>query len=240
MNPPQNGEDVLDEGVLANRHKGRTRVIAQYPVADEENKNSLDPNLCCCQSSIVNSSNEKTETPFNPNTFEHLSAKSTTDGGPTQEKSHGIRQTISEALQSNTEPDISALNKANHSLPDPTKEPISTEKNESPDQDEAHYFPEGGLRAWLVVLGSFSGMTASFGVLNSAGTFQVYLSMNQLAHESPSAVGWIFSLYAFLTFFCGVQIGPIFDAYGPRWLVFAGTVCLVGGMFGAAESTGKC
>ena len=240
MNPPRNEEDVLDEGVLANRYKGHTRAIAQHPVSDEENKSSLNPNLSRCQSSTVNSLKKKAETPFILNGFQHLSAKSTTDGGPTQEKSNGFSQTLSEGLQSNTEPDISALNKSNHSLPEPPKEPISIEKNESPDQDETLGFPEGGVRAWLVVLGSFSGMTASFGVLNSAGTFQVYLSMNQLADESPSAVGWIFSLYAFLTFFCGVQIGPIFDAYGPRWLVFAGTVCLVGGMFGAAESTSKC
>ena len=240
MNPPRNEEDVLDEGVLANPHKGHTRAIVQQPALDEENKSSLDPNLSCCQSSIVNSSNEKTETPLIPNAFQHLSAKSTTNGRPTQEKSNGFSQTLSEGLRSNTEPDISAPNNPNRSLRKPTQEPISIEKNESSDQAEAHDFPEGGLRAWLVVLGSFSGMTAGFGVLNSAGTFQVYLSLNQLAHESPSAVGWIFSLYAFLTFFCGVQIGPIFDAYGPRWLVFAGTVCLVGGMFGAAESTSKC
>ena len=240
MNLPRNEKDVLDEGVLANRHNGPTRAIAQHPVADEENKSCLDPNLPRCLSSPANPLNAKPETPFTLHAFQHVSANSTTGGRPTQEKSNGCTQTLSEGLQSNTEHDISALDNSNRSPPKPTKEPISIEQNESPDQAEVHDFPEGGLRAWLVVLGSFSGMTASFGVLNSAGTFQVYLSMNQLAHESPSAVGWIFSLYAFLTFFCGVQIGPIFDAYGPRWLVFAGTVCLVGGMFGAAECTSKC
>ena len=240
MNPPRNEEEVLDEDVLASRHKGHTRAIAQHPLPDEENRSSLNARLSPCQSSTVNSLNEKPERPIIANAFQRLSAKSTTDGRLTQDKSNGFSHTLSEGLQSSTEPDISALNKPNHCLANPTEEPISIEKNEPPDQAEAHDFPEGGLRAWLVVLGSFSGMTAGFGVLNSAGTFQVYLSMNQLAHESPSAVGWIFSLYAFLTFFCGVQIGPVFDAYGPRWLVFAGTVCLVGGMFGVAESTSKC
>jgi hypothetical protein len=28
-------------------------------------------------------------------------------------------------------------------------------------------YPEGGLRAWLVVLGSLSGMMASFGFMNT-------------------------------------------------------------------------
>lgn len=105
-------------------------------------------------------------------------------------------------------------------------------------ENDAKSYPEGGLRAWLVVLGSFSGMTASFGIMNTIGTFQAYLSTHQLASYSPSAVGWIFSIYVFLGFFCGVQIGPIFDAKGPRWIVVAGTVCLLAGTVGVAFSTG--
>lgn len=114
-------------------------------------------------------------------------------------------------------------------------------KEKVPEQDDeaSSPYPEGGLKAWSVVFGSFSGMTASFGVLNSVGTFQAYLSTHQLAHESPSSIGWIFSLLAFLTFFCGVQIGPVFDAKGPRWLVAAGSVLLFAGMMGVAESTSK-
>ena len=100
-------------------------------------------------------------------------------------------------------------------------------------------YPEGGLHAWLVVFGAFSGMTTGFGLMNTVGTFQAYLSTHQLATQSPSTIGWIFSLYTFLAFFCGIQIGPIFDAKGPRALVIAGTICLVGGTLGVAESTGR-
>lgn len=106
-------------------------------------------------------------------------------------------------------------------------------------EDDTKSYPEGGLRAWLVVLGSFSGMTASFGIMNTVGTFQAYLSTHQLRSYSPSVVGWIFSLYVFLSFFCGVQIGPVFDAKGPRWIVVSGTVCLLAGMVGVAFSTGR-
>ena len=109
----------------------------------------------------------------------------------------------------------------------------------SPPKVEDSY-PEGGLDAWLVVFGSFAGMTAGFGLMNTVGTYQAYLSTHQLATSSPSLVGWIFSIYIFLAFFCGVQIGPIFDAKGPRWLVFAGSICLVGGTFAFAESTSMC
>ncbi|KAH9831896.1 Major Facilitator Superfamily [Teratosphaeria destructans] len=92
-------------------------------------------------------------------------------------------------------------------------------------------YPEGGWRAWLVVLGSFSGMTASFGCMNTVGIYQAYLATHQLANYSESAIGWIFSVYTFLAFFCGVQIGPIFDAKGPRMIVAAGTVFLLLSIF---------
>ncbi|KAK3674076.1 hypothetical protein LTR78_005923 [Recurvomyces mirabilis] len=88
-------------------------------------------------------------------------------------------------------------------------------------------YPEGGLQAWLVVFGSFAGMTAGFGLMNTIGVYQAYVAENQLSEYSESTIGWIFSLYVFLSFFCGLQIGPIFDAKGPRMLVAAGTVFLL-------------
>lgn len=105
--------------------------------------------------------------------------------------------------------------------------------------DEKHgdIYPEGGLRAWLCVLGSFSGMTAGFGFMNSVGTYQAYLAGHQLSGYAESSVAWIFSVYIFLSFFCGVQIGPIFDAHGPRWLVASGSVMLLLSIFLLAECT---
>ncbi|KAK0932985.1 hypothetical protein LTR29_015461 [Friedmanniomyces endolithicus] len=94
------------------------------------------------------------------------------------------------------------------------------------EKDDVTY-PEGGLEAWLVVFGSFSGMVAAFGLMNSVGTYHAYLSANQLSEYSESTIGWIFSVYFFLSFFCGLQIGPVFDAKGPRLLVAAGTVFLL-------------
>jgi len=59
------------------------------------------------------------------------------------------------------------------------------------------------------------------------GVFQAYLSTHQLSSYSESTTGWIFSVYIFLSFFCGLQIGPVFDAKGPRYLVLAGSILLV-------------
>lgn len=105
-------------------------------------------------------------------------------------------------------------------------------------KDEVIY-PEGGTRAWLVVLGSFSGMLAGFGYMNTIGIYQAYISSHQLAGYSESTIGWIFSVYIFLSFGCGVQIGPVFDAYGPRYLVLAGSVCLLLSVFLMSISTCK-
>ncbi|EON69004.1 hypothetical protein W97_08262 [Coniosporium apollinis CBS 100218] len=103
----------------------------------------------------------------------------------------------------------------------------STDAERLAEDGEEVTYPEGGLQAWLVVLGSFCGMLAAFGLMNTIGVLQAYLSTNQLSNYSESQIGWIFSLYVFLSFFCGIQIGPVFDAHGPKWLILAGNVLLV-------------
>ncbi|KAF2142313.1 uncharacterized protein K452DRAFT_248933 [Aplosporella prunicola CBS 121167] len=74
-------------------------------------------------------------------------------------------------------------------------------------------------------------MFVAFGIMNSMGIFQAYIAEHQLSHYDESTIGWIFSTYTFLVFFCGIQVGPIFDAYGPKLLVLAGNILLVATMF---------
>lgn len=105
-------------------------------------------------------------------------------------------------------------------------------------QDE-YLYPEGGIRAWLVVFGSFCAMFGSLGIANTLASFQAYISMNQLSNYSPEQIGWIFSLYTFLSFACGIYIGPLFDVYGPRWLLVPGGVCVVVSMFLLGVCTSK-
>lgn len=238
MSPLQHGEGVLDERVPANGHIDHPEAPAQRAVSVEE-KEGPNVVVSCHQLPNANTLNEKTGSPCTIAAVRHPSARSIIDATAVRDEGDKLILAPSKQPSFVPENDSSAVDGL---IPLPlisTQAPIPRDKTVPQDQDDGHDYPEGGLRAWLVVLGSFSGMTASFGILNSAGTFQAYLSTNQLARESPSAIGWIFSLYAFLTFFCGVQIGPVFDAYGPRWLVFAGTVCLFGGMMGVAESTSK-
>ncbi|KAF2162537.1 hypothetical protein M409DRAFT_58283 [Zasmidium cellare ATCC 36951] len=91
--------------------------------------------------------------------------------------------------------------------------------------EEENTYPEGGLQAWLVVFGGFSGMMAAFGLMNTVGTYQAYIATHQLSAYSESSIGWIFSVYIFLAFGAGVQVGPIFDQHGPLWLVIFGSIC---------------
>lgn len=71
---------------------------------------------------------------------------------------------------------------------------------------EGHTYPEGGLSAWLVTAGAFASMTAGFGVMNTIGVFQAYLSTHQLEAYPESTIGWIFSVFTFMAFFCGIQV----------------------------------
>ncbi|KAK1255814.1 hypothetical protein MKX07_008073 [Trichoderma sp. CBMAI-0711] len=98
-------------------------------------------------------------------------------------------------------------------------------------------YPEGGLQAWLVVAGSWFAMIASMGLMNSIAVFQAYTLSHQLEGHSEGTVGWIFSIYTFLAFFGGVYIGPVFDKYGPRWLLIAGCACTVGALVGMSFCT---
>jgi len=122
-------------------------------------------------------------------------------------------------------------------FPDESKEALGDPASVKTEEEVT--YPEGGLRAWLVVFGSFSGMLAAFGMMNTIGAFQAYLSTHQLSDYSQGTIGWIFSLYVFLAFFCGIQIGPVFDAKGPRLLVFAGTLFLLASSFLLGICTGK-
>ena len=65
-------------------------------------------------------------------------------------------------------------------------------------------YPEGGSQAWLVVLGAFCGTAASIGLYNTSGLVQAYMARQLLPKESTSKVGWIFGIYAFVTWILGV------------------------------------
>lgn len=98
-------------------------------------------------------------------------------------------------------------------------------------------FPEGGLRAWLVVASAFSMAFASFGFMVSIGTLQDYWHKHQLSHMSSRDVGWIPSVFTYLSLALGLWVGPLFDRYGPRWIALIGSAGYLAMIFLLAECT---
>lgn len=137
-----------------------------------------------------------------------------------------------------TSSDLNALN------PFKTTDPLQPGKDESPEVKESteevplptETFPDGGLKAWLVVLGSFIGLFINFGLLNAVGAIQAYVSTHQLAGENVSSVSWVFSIYMCLPFFLGVFVGPVFDTQGSTTLLMCATALLFGGFMAVSFS----
>ncbi|KKY30307.1 putative oxalate formate antiporter [Diaporthe ampelina] len=109
-------------------------------------------------------------------------------------------------------------------------DPVSPVQEMQTFDDEEIYsetYPEGGRDAWLVVAGAWCAMIPSMGVLNTLAVLQAWVSEHELEGFSESTIGWVFSTYAFFLYFCGAQVGPIFDAHDIRLLVVPGCVGIV-------------
>ncbi|OAQ82558.1 monocarboxylate permease-like protein [Purpureocillium lilacinum] len=90
--------------------------------------------------------------------------------------------------------------------------------------------PDGGIDAWLVVVGGFCTVFASFGWINCIGIFQDYYQHHQLASYSPSTVAWISSTESFMLFFWGPLAGKLTDEFGPRVPILMGSLLHVFGL----------
>ncbi|EIW66391.1 hypothetical protein TREMEDRAFT_35282 [Tremella mesenterica DSM 1558] len=77
---------------------------------------------------------------------------------------------------------------------------------------EEYDFPEGGWRAWLVVLGASHCVFGTFGFLNSWGIFQQYYEDTLFPEQSSSAIAWIGSLQYLLIYFPGLFMGRLVDS----------------------------
>ncbi|KAB5585659.1 major facilitator superfamily domain-containing protein [Coniochaeta sp. 2T2.1] len=91
-------------------------------------------------------------------------------------------------------------------------------------------FPDGGAKAWLVVLGCWCTSFASFGIVNSFGVYETYYHQTYLSHHSPSAIAWIGSLQAFAQFSATLISGPLTDRYGPLVVIWPMSLLLVAAM----------
>lgn len=91
--------------------------------------------------------------------------------------------------------------------------------------------PDGGIQAWLQVLGSWVTLVATWGLVNTFGVYQTYYETTLLPSSSSSAISWIGSLQASLLMLVGVVAGPLYDAGYFRHLLISGLFLIVFGQF---------
>ncbi|KAH7240559.1 major facilitator superfamily domain-containing protein [Fusarium solani] len=103
--------------------------------------------------------------------------------------------------------------------------------------DDDQDYPEGGTRAWLVVIGAWCAMIPSMGLLNTLAVLQAWVLENELSHLPESTVGWIFGCYGFFLYFCGAQVGPIVDAHDIKLVIIPGSIGMVASMIFVSLST---
>ncbi|KAA1467658.1 MFS general substrate transporter [Dentipellis sp. KUC8613] len=122
------------------------------------------------------------------------------------------------------------------------KERDATEAPITPPED-ANYsmkdsdFPDGGLEAWLVVLGLLMRIFYRFGYVNTWGAFQDYYEHQLLQDTTPSTIAWIGSIQYSLNFFPAILIGRMFDLGYFKVPLFCASILLVVCTFLTAECT---
>lgn len=99
------------------------------------------------------------------------------------------------------------------------------------------FYPEGGFKAYTVVFGAFAGLVPVFGAFNMTSVIETYLQNHQLKDQTTTAIGWIFSLFQFMTCFTSIFSGFIFDNYGCKSLMIGGTILYFLSLFLMGECT---
>jgi MFS family permease len=120
--------------------------------------------------------------------------------------------------------------------PSPTLHPTTLDLPNSPPppsepQPLISPVPEGGLDAWLQVLGSWVALAATWGLVNTFGVFQAYYEKELLSDCTPSQISWIGSLQAALLMTIGPISGPLYDAGYFREVLWVGLFLIIFGKF---------
>ncbi|KAG8992186.1 hypothetical protein FRB90_001063 [Tulasnella sp. 427] len=94
--------------------------------------------------------------------------------------------------------------------------------------------PDGGLRAWLVVVGVFCGGFCTFGLANAFGVFQAYYAKT-IPGVNQSSIAWIGSLQYSLIFFPGLIAGHLSDIGYLRPMLLIASATMITAVFLVAE-----
>ncbi|OJJ43202.1 hypothetical protein ASPZODRAFT_136401 [Penicilliopsis zonata CBS 506.65] len=106
-------------------------------------------------------------------------------------------------------------NTDNSSPPEPRPQQEKSTQGDGP--------PDGGLVAWLQVIGGFMLFFNTWGMLNTFGVFQTYYESGELFQASSSNISWIGSLQSCCLLLTGLLSGPVLDRGYLRILLVFGT-----------------
>lgn len=98
-------------------------------------------------------------------------------------------------------------------------------------------FPDGGLAAWLCVLGGWCAMFAAFGLVNCLGVFLTYYVEGPLSSYGSSTVSWIITVQLYFQSGSAIVWGRLYDIYGPKWLLYGGSLMYIFGLMMTSLAT---
>ena len=99
-------------------------------------------------------------------------------------------------------------------MPPVTNLDVLSDNAQPEPKDSGDQTIEGGIEAWLTVVGSALIYFASFGFINTFGFFQNYYLSSFLTGYPPSTVAFIGTLQITLLYLLGPVAGALFDAFG--------------------------
>lgn len=118
-----------------------------------------------------------------------------------------------------------------------TLAPLETMHSQTVSEVPTAEFQDGGVRAWLQVLGCFFLWFNLWGYTFAFGTFQNFYEREYLPGTPPSAIAWIGSIQSFLLIISGLWTGPIFDWGYYMYLIYFGSTLSAFGAFMLSIST---
>lgn len=110
--------------------------------------------------------------------------------------------------------------------PDKVEDDQASAHIHSPHSDD---IPDGGIIAWLQVLGSFLIYFNNWGLANSFGVYQTYYE-RAWPLESSSNISWIGAIQSFLLSSLSLFVGPLFDMGYYLYLEVVGAILIIVGV----------
>ncbi|GAA6008691.1 hypothetical protein JCM11491_003401 [Sporobolomyces phaffii] len=149
--------------------------------------------------------------------------KGSSTGHPTDSTGHTYRDDEARSIKSVDE-DKGALQL-------PVVSPGYPPRQPGPFDSDPFVPPDGGIRAYLNVVGGFLVLFATFGYTNAWGVYQAYYSQTIYRTHSDSAIAWIGSVQLCLFFLMALVAGPLFDKGMFRYLLAAGSAVQTASVF---------